>query len=194
MRRQIGISVACLGAAGLGAVADAGFVPIALTIVLACAFFLRALFHRPEAEAISGRRKLLAAFCVLPVAFLLLEAAYVDQYGLYTPADLKDLDICIETDMWGGSATMFGYVAIRCSSRDVLEHLSSTEVVWGWLLLPPESLRYVFEPSKVVGIKIIERATEYRLDRESKCFVQIKGRRMGLVGDCYLPPYPYRLP
>jgi hypothetical protein len=194
MQRQIGISVACLGAAGLGAVADAGLVPIALAIIFGCVSFLHGLFHRPEAEAIPRRRKMLAAFCALPVVFLLLEAAYVHQYRLYTPADLKSLDICIDTDIWGGSATMFGYVAIKCSSRDVLEHLSSTELIWGWALLPPETLRYVFEGNKVVGIKIIERGTEYRLDRDSKCFIQIKGRRTGLVGDCYLPPYPYRLP
>jgi hypothetical protein len=137
---------------------------------------------------------MLAALFAPPVTLLLLAAAYVDQYSPYTPADLKSLDICIDTDVWGGSATMFGYVAIRCSTRDVLEHLSSTEMVWGWALLPPETLRYVFEGNKVAGVKIIETGTEYRLDRSSKCFIQIKGPPKGLVGDCYLPPYPYRLP
>lgn len=193
MKWRIGIAIACLGAAGVGAVADVGFVPVALAIILACVFVLRGLLHRPETETMPRRRKVLAAVCALPVAFLLLEAAYVDQYGLYTPADLKSLDVCIEYDMWGGSASMFGYVAIKCSSRDVFEILSKTEVVWGAWLLPPETLRYVFEGDKVVGIKIIEWGAEYRFDRESKCFIQIKGTPKGMIGDCHPPPYLYRL-
>lgn len=110
------------------------------------------------------------------------------SYGLYTPSDLRKIDLCIEPDRWGGSADYFGYVLIRCSSGDELERLSSAEVTFRLTPLPPHRLRYDFVGDRVVGLAIVGTDVEYRLDRVNGCFVRTKGPPGGMVGECWIRP------
>lgn len=112
-----------------------------------------------------------------------------------TPQDLKSMDLCIARDVFGGSSTYFSYVVVACSTGELKETLSETEIYWPWHeLFPPDYLSYIMTDDRVSGIKIKGNfEVEYRFDRETRCFVRVGGRERGLVGDCYVSsPYSIR--
>jgi hypothetical protein len=105
------------------------------------------------------------------------------------------MDLCIARDVHGGSSTYFHYVVVACSTGELKETLSESEIHSPFYeLFPPDYLSFVMTDGRVSGIKIKGNfEVEYRFDRETRCFVRVSGRVRGLVGECYVrPPYSIR--
>lgn len=121
---------------------------------------------------------------------------YKNNYTPNTPKAFVDLNVCISQIEYGGSSDFFAYIASTCTSKKVIQYLSSVEIKndVADYVFPKMNLRYVDDFQNGPPLVVISGAAEIldgdfdtgdaylRYDKKTKKFNRIRFGKGGEDG------------